>query len=494
MTPPAAPASKSRAHFVVADRASDSFVVLVDETDGSRRLPWVDDWDENLELMRPNEPAAVAGAVGDRPLARLGFGLPPLTILNCWALSRRSEGDHQLIDTLYLCEPLTGDGLKVPGSARWSAGEPPVADLPVELSTALEGLAQLLKMAPSQLPISNLPAFNLPGFSSVLAEVIANDPVAERHVVMPSADGFDPRQLTQKRGWCLSSVWLNEDFVVKLTQPAWMLEARFTTWLGQHLPDVVPEVLASGTFSVNGSAETPWFLQRRAALGEAAPGEPGRQQAAAEERTRNSKLSCLRSLAKIQATCLAARSELTDLGLEDRSAQSTLQELDSLWASPDLQQLAPEERERLPSLDTILRDRLRELHARGALALLCHGDLHLGNVIEATGGRQAIIDWTDAAFAWPGVDLLTLHGLKAEAPEARDELVAAYAEALSDERIIEQQNNSELVALGLSLAPIYHAISYARIQKNLPASLRWVFEGVVPHLVKMQLHEMELAR
>src|SRR5690606_37651267 len=141
-----------------------------------------------------------------------------------------------------------------------------------------------------------------------------------------------------------------------------------------------------------------------------------------------------------------------------------------------------------------LRDRLSELHERGAPALLCHGDLHLGNVVEAAAGRQAIIDWTDAAFAWPGVDLLTLHGLEAGATEDCDELVAAYAQALTDELNLERDDSSELVTLGLSLAPIYHAISYARIQRNLPTSLRWVFRGSVPHLVRMQLHELALTQ
>src|SRR5690606_37671376 len=140
------PERKRRSHFVVAERTTNSFVVaelatfsclvLVDEADGSRRLPWVDDWDGNLDLMRPPALAAPAGAAapdgaagdsgeagavgsagtaGGPPLASLGFGLPPLTVLNCWAQSRRSEGDHEQVDTLYLCEPLTGDNLEVPG-------------------------------------------------------------------------------------------------------------------------------------------------------------------------------------------------------------------------------------------------------------------------------------------------------------------------------------------------------------------------------------------
>src|SRR5690606_18678768 len=174
---------------------------------------------------------------------------------------RRRADDHQQIEDLYLCEPLTGDGPEVPGWARWSAAEPTPADLPAELSTALESLAQALKMTASESPTNYLPAFNLPGFSSVLAEVLASDPVAGRYAVMPSAGASDPRALEQKRGWCLSSVWLNDAVVVKLTQPAWMLEAPLTAWLGQRLPDVVPEVLASGIISVNGGLATPWFMQ-----------------------------------------------------------------------------------------------------------------------------------------------------------------------------------------------------------------------------------------
>src|SRR5690606_25437532 len=141
--------------------------------------------------------------------------------------------------------------------------------------------------------------------------------------------------------------------------------------------------------------------------------------------------------------------------------------------------LEPAERAALPLLEKRSLKRRDALAELGTTPLLAHGDLHLGNVIETESGELKLIDWTDAAMAWPGVDLLTLLPRSSE-HHNREPIVAAYEAALGDRL-------SPAVRPGLDLADVFHAISYANIDAFLPRSGRWELGGTVTYLVRRQL-------
>ena len=64
----------------------------------------------------------------------------------------------------------------------------------------------------------------------------------------------------------------------------------------------------------------------------------------------------------------------------------------------------------------------RELLARNAPLVVCHGDPHLGNVLIGSGADVWLIDWDDALLAPPERDLLfVLGGVLADAPVSPEE-------------------------------------------------------------------------
>lgn len=486
-----------RSHFAVVDRATCA-VVVVDPGDGSRRLPWLDGWDEELERLR-------TGGQGEAGSAGPGEGLtgiapPPLTMLTSWVSAQETAGateldparETELVHALYLCEAAPGHEGAGPGTGQWSPGEPLPDGLPQELAAALQSLPQLLPERGALASSPPWPVFNLPGFTLRLAALLDEEPAVQRYARLSRGDAPDPRDLRQVRGWCLSSVWLNDEVVLKVTQPLWPLEPLLTSWLSSRVPDLVPEVLASGALLCRAGTSAPWFLQRRCTRPPVTGTEGAETQGVeVEERRRSARLAVVAALARIQGVGWRSGHELRRLGVEDRSPHLTGAELGLLWGAEDLRRLTPQERDRLPLLDGWLRARLDELQDRRGPVLLSHGDLHLGNVIEQATGAPAVIDWTDAAMAWPGVDLLTLLRFETKASAARDELIAAYATALTEQLGLGQEPLVELITAGLELAPVYHAVSYARIERALPEALRWHFAGTIAALVRDMLSAMD---
>ena len=92
------------------------------------------------------------------------------------------------------------------------------------------------------------------------------------------------------------------------------------------------------------------------------------------------------------------------------------------------------------------------------------------------GPRTVIFDWTDAALAWPGVDILTMapHGLSREQRPA--DLLVVKGEYLNAARAaFGHPDHAELLRAieasvdeGLELALVYHAVSYAHIVRSVP--------------------------
>jgi len=189
--------------------------------------------------------------------------------------------------------------------------------------------------------------------------------------------------MTQEQAWALSSVWRDEEVVLKLTNPAWPAEAAITSLLARLAPTHVPAVLAAGSHR-----GVPFLVQRRVV-------EP-----------------------------------------------------------PDAFEAEPE---------------VRLERSLGALEALAD---------EA--GRPQLIDWTDAALAWPGVDLFVLLPRRSAGDGRREALLSAYVEALG-------ARHEAGVRLGTEVAPTYHALSYLRIGRFLPAELAGDFLGAVTKYVERQL-------
>lgn len=276
---------------------------------------------------------------------------------------------------------------------------------------------------------------------------------------LEAASSSASRDLTQEQGWPLSSVWLNQEVALKFTNPGWPNEGRITALLAEIAPSVVPEVVAHGAVRPGSSAPTAYLLQRRVAE----PAEP-----TTEEGTIARELATLPALAELQLGARGHEERLRAAGVPDRGPLQTRRELGRLWevVEPQLDEV---ERSSLPELRARLEEGLERLARTPSLVV--HGDLHLGNVLGDHDARPQLIDWTDAAFAWPGVDLFMIQGPKRD-DEGRERLTAAYLEALGNEY-------EESVRLGSTLAPVYHALSYLRLADIMPRGLGLFGNAVV---------------
>lgn len=459
------------AHVMLVDLTRHR-VALVEEG-GVLSLPTVVALDgETVDLVAAlGQSASTAGGTARAPwVARL----PPLTVLTSLAEVSDKTGDETSTASLYLCEPGPAASLAGLVDAWWSRADEDLSGLPAALAAALRFTLAILEDGDTaDGPWS---FFNLPGATAAFADILTAVPAATAVATMRDGTAdFRPTDLRQVRGWWLSSVWQNDEVVFKVTHPNWPGEPAVTDLLGRSLSEHVEGLVASGTFVAKEHRPTPWMIQRRAKA--RARGLEVDADLAVTERQRLS-LACIETLARIQLAFQGREAELLAAGVAERSIAATRAALPRLWAAPELESLEPAQREALPLLETSILARLDALERFGTAPVLAHGDLHLGNVIETEAGIK-IIDWTDAAITWPGVDLLTLLPRKAET-ERREELIAAY-EAAVGERF------APAVRPGLDLADVYHAISYATIEAFLPRSARWELGGTVTFLVKRQL-------
>ncbi len=437
-------AARASAQVAVVDRGR---VALVRRNDGSLGLPELPGW--NGEAWR--YPAAISSlAPVPAPLARLVTHLAPLVA---------HYGGRTPVALVEPREPLEA------ADAWWTPGDPPPAGLSAEAAAPLTAALGAG---------TDWPAFCLPGITQTLGATIAADDLLAARASLPlsRADDGAPDQLEQVQGWGLSSVWRNDEVVLKLTNPAWPAEARVTALLAELAPAVVPRVLSVGTVAGVGG---PYLVQARVVD---PPDEDEQDAPQVLERTRGALLA----MAAVQRGAARCEDELVAAGVEHRSPARTASELPDLWAAAGAG-LSAERRARLPELDRALRADLGELEA--APPLLVHGDLHLGNVLEDDGGRPQVIDWTDAAFAWAGVDLWMPLSRTAATPDQREELSAAYLEALGPEHEV-------AVRLGTRAAAAYHAISNMRVARFLPRELAGAFSGYVAWLVDKVFEEYGL--
>jgi len=492
-----APEKLLRRHLAVVRQTGDGDVevALVTDDHGRSALPYVD-----TPWIYPADVRGIEDALAPqlRLACLVGFGS-----------TKHPERDGGVVEErLYLCEPLEASGtataLLAPRRAHahglsWGdAGAVVPHGLPASLAQPLA--ATLARLRSSRRDEGNWPAFTLPGAYAEIASALAADPRA-REVASFEADeanggpdgvandatnGEPPATLRQVRAWTLSSVWVGQRAVLKMPHPLWRNEPTLTKLLHDLAPDVVPAVLVHGEVDVPGArTSTPWMLMRRVA-GEEVRGDDSPTRLAFE-------------IGDLQRRLRPHETALRRAGVPDRHLASTAADLAMVWASPELAQLDEHERTRVPALDAWIR---RKIHAYEGLhppALLTHGDLHAGNAIRTvTDGagpdagpdaRLTIIDWTDVAFAWPGVDLFTIAGFETVLEgDLLDSLVRAYLDGLAGSLGAEEER---LVRLGVELSLVYQIVSYAHIERALPRQVATGVDGAIRFLARRLLKSMD---
>jgi hypothetical protein len=458
-----------------------AYVMVVDAT--KRRVALVDRHGRaNLPRLvwRDGQPVDVVAALDSEARANDGTSdddwvrrWPPLTVLSCLVERLDVSGDETSKTWLFLCEPGAAADLDGVADGWWSAHDDDL-DLPAELTKALRFTLAIVDEG--DVSDGAWSYFNLPGATATITETLAASAAAAVATMRGGAVERRPTDLRQLRGWWLSSVWQNDDVVFKTTHPSWPAEPAVNELLSRIVPEHTEPLVASGFVRQDGRAPTPWMVQRRA---KARPADPAAGADHEQEGRQRLAISCVEALARIQLAFVGREQELRSVGVEDRSIAATRAALPALWTSPELEALDPSERAALPSLERNILSRLDALEALGTAPLLAHGDLHLGNVVKPVSGDLKLIDWTDAALSWPGVDLMTLLPRQPDT-EGREAIVAAYELALGE-------RFAPSVRPGLDLADVFHAISYAKIEAFLPRSGRWELGGTVTFLVKRQL-------
>ncbi|MFO7544228.1 MAG: aminoglycoside phosphotransferase family protein [Trueperaceae bacterium] len=459
-----------------ASGGQDLALALVQDEKHDTTLPFVDTpWTDSVDVP----------GIGDAlaPGLRLAF------LVGLGALRHEVRGDAAGVveERLYLCEPLPGHA---PGDFErfaWNhEPRPRPTGLPESLERTLnETLARLRSEEPDA---NNWPPFTLPGFHARLASALDAKPALRGEASLGTSRHQDPDpegpRLHQLRAWTLSSVWVGARSVLKAPNPLWRTEPAVTALVGRYAPDAAPTVLAHGEVEVPGGKEpAPWMVMRRV-VGAEVHGDEHRTRLAFE-------------IGGLQRRLLPHEHELRAAGMPDRLVVRTEAELDGVWASPELAKLEAEDRARLPALDAWIRQKLRAFAITQPPAVLTHGDLHCGNAIErvhddaGTAGPAplVLIDWTDVAFAWPGVDLFTIAGFEADLDgEVHAALQRAYIAGLAGAI---GASPEAMVRRGVELSPVYHLVSYVQIARALPPRAGWEVEGVVRYLARLLLRRMD---
>ena len=188
-------------------------------------------------------------------------------------------------------------------------------------------------------------------------------------------------------------------------------EAALLAQVSQHLPDLVPVVVAA-------DAAEGWLLMEPLA----GAGDGDRAMGAAEV--------VAPVWAEAQLASLDWLDDLRAAGCPQRGLEATL----AAWRAvrdghPEVGLLAEEERAAVLASAGEVEARVRELWGVGLPDTLSHGDLHLGNVAY-DGSVLRVFDWTDACVSHPFLDASHLaYFVASDADDGTAErLLRAFAE------------------------------------------------------------------
>ncbi len=397
-----------------------------------------------VHLLVPDESGTrlATDATGATPVVDLEFESGPTApALDGWLLDHGAEATvvDYLIDqtssdddgTVHVVAELQLDVL--PDGWRWT----PLADVHAEVVSALQPYvsARLAEWRGAPTPPERSP-WAQRGWTAALRAWVGSQagvPFGEPRV-----------RLVPFRLWGISGVWRVEtsagDLWCKAVCASFAAEPTVTQTLHRLRPDAVPGVVATdGT--------------RRLLLMSAVGGTPVAGQT---ERTDDA----IRVLVALQRDLMEREVELVAAGVARRPLGQLADDVAALLATPMVRAEVAVVDE--AALLHALRDAVRVVDALGLTDTLVHGDFHAGNVL-VDGERLVIIDWSDAAWTNPLVDVGAWASWFRDDPDTVDALWRTWSAewGLAAERVDAARPSLDAVV------GAYHFVSYARIAVGL---------------------------
>lgn len=195
----------------------------------------------------------------------------------------------------------------------------------------------------------------------------------------------------------------------------------------------------------------------------------------------------------MQISCVERNDELIAIGCGDRRIEGLASNLVAIIADEDVHiRLTADEITRLQALVPTVERAVADLLAYPVPQTLLHGDFHAGNVAITDTG-YVVFDWTDACICHPFFDLLTVVDSSDDpiTPEQREIHIAAYLGEWEKAGFGSAETLRETCDLALRLAPLYHAVSYWRIDKIGEQAMLAELGGSLPFFLRMLLKRFE---
>jgi aminoglycoside phosphotransferase (APT) family kinase protein len=154
--------------------------------------------------------------------------------------------------------------------------------------------------------------------------------------------------------------------------------------------------------------------------------------------------------------------------------------------------LTENEIERLEAIVSEIEETCARLQSGPVPQTLLHGDFHSGNVATTDSGL-IIFDWTDACICHPYFDLLTVVDNEYEplTEEQRERYLSSYLDEWEAAGYGSAQSLREACDLALKLGPLYHAISYWRIDNICEQATRAEIGLSMAYFLRLMLGRLE---
>jgi hypothetical protein len=287
------------------------------------------------------------------------------------------------------------------------------------------------------------------------------------------------RDIIQVRAWSTSCVLCvhatSGDYYFKAVPESLRRECAVTTYLAQHFPDAVPQVIAT-------EPARRWLLMAACT---------GRKLEEVTDVVLWERAAV--QYARLQVACVSRVRELEALGCVRRSLGALAEALGPL--STDTAALRPGEPDGLSATEIdqlqtcvpLLQGHCAQLAACGIPHTIEHGDLWPGNFLVGQD-TCVLIDWEDVAIAHPFFSLAPLRvGLsqsKLSSPALLDRLEHAYLTAYAELAPLEQLRTALDIAAPLSFIDM--AIRYKHQPPSVVRLHPWM-RDLVPQTLRLAL-------
>ncbi|MEM9954820.1 MAG: phosphotransferase [Chloroflexota bacterium] len=201
----------------------------------------------------------------------------------------------------------------------------------------------------------------------------------------------------------------------------------------------------------------------------------------------------VKEFARMQVDLISNTQSLVALGVPDRNVDYLGSQISRLMRNlPDV--LTDDERTKLQQLAPTLRSMCHELSEFNIPLTLTHGDFWSGQAFIKSDNKCVFFDWSDASISHPFFDMCTfLAEVNAELPHvdnARNHLLMIYLKEW--QRYEPLPNLRHAFALAMVLGYLHQALFYyVHILPKVEVDARWELSGMLTHLLRQVLHEME---